>query len=532
MAVLNLATQRNQLYSYLSGTSIGLDEVGSLMDQSKFVLDTAHDMATDFAALYPHFLLLDSYYQGNPPLPRQPERLTTKFRELLEMSRSNWCQLIVDVVNERLKIGSIRSSSKSVQDKQAWDWWQSNNMDGVSPQVHAAALKYGLCYVSVWPREGMPPRIVGEPPTGCYVRYDCDTGEALAAIRIWQDINCGCVHADLTIKDYQFHLTTKDAVLNQLDLFGIAPRASRAVTMDVSDVQWAFRVDEPAVVPVERNPLGVVPYVRMATAPDLLGGYASELETAIPIEDRIIRTIFDRLLAQSFASFPRAWATGVDVPADPATGKPREPFDAAVDRLWTFTDKDSKVGQLDPAELTGYIQVITSDVQAMCSISRTPPHYLLSGMGMFPSGESVRATEYGLTRKVEMRQQSYGDAWSNVLRLCGQASGNKRLANDLGLNVVWEDVEARSESEVVDALIKMGTLGVPWPALWQRWGASPEEIDAWSKKLEANAAVAAALAQSSALPLAKQAAGQAGQAIPPISGTADAAAAAAGDNQS
>src|SRR3982751_3364965 len=105
--------------------------------------------------------------------------------------------------------------------------------------------------------------------------------------------------------------------------------------MDVSDIQWQFRVDEPNVTPLERNPLGVVPYVRMTTSPDLLGGYASELEGVIPIQDRIIRTIFDRLMAQSFTSFPRAWATGVDVPEDPATGKPREPFDAAVDRLWT-----------------------------------------------------------------------------------------------------------------------------------------------------------------------------------------------------
>lgn len=513
MSALTLAVQQNQLYNYLSG-SFDLTEVGSVMDQSRFVLDTAHDMAADFSELYPHFLLLDSYYQGNPPMPREPERLTKKFREMLMMSRNNWCQLIVDVVNERLKIGSIRSTSKSVQDKQAWDWWQANNMDGVSPQIHSACLRYGICYVSVWPRPGMAPRIVGEPPTGCYVRYDCDTGEAIVAIRIWQDMNCGCVHADLTTRDYQFHLTTKDAVLDQLSVWGVAPRASRAVTMDVSDVQWQFRIDE-SVVPVERNPLGVVPYVRMVTSPDLLGGYTSELDSAIPIQDRIIKTIFDRLMAQSFASFPRAWATGVDVPEDPNTGKPREPFDAAVDRLWTFTDKDSKVGQLDPAELTGYINVITSDVQALCSTSRTPPHYLLSGMGMFPSGESVRATEYGLTRKVEMRQQSYGDAWSDVLRLCGQAAGNKRLANDLGLNVVWEDVEARSESEVVDALIKMGTLGVPWPALWQRWGAKPEEITAWTQKLDEATKQAAALASAAAKPTGTPPPG----ALPPLSGS-------------
>ncbi len=513
MTSLVLSTQQNKLYNFLTGTSLGLDEVGSLMDQSNMVLAMAHDMAADFAALYPHFLLMDSYYQGNPPMPREPERLTQKFREMLAMSRSNWCGLVVDIVNERLKVGSISSTGSPVQDKTAWQWWQASNMDGVSPQIHVAALKFGLCYVSVWPRPGQPPRIVGEPPTGCFVRYDCDTGAALAAMRIWQDDLCGCVHADLTTPDYQFHLTTKDAVLDQLSLYGVPPRASRAVTMDVSDVQWQFRVDG-SVVPVERNPLGVVPYVRMTTSPDLLGGYASELEGITPIQDRIIRTIFDRLMAQGMASFPRAWVTGVDVPLD-SQGKPKEPVDAAVDRLWTFTDKDTKVGQLDAAELTGYIQVITSDVQALASVSRTPPSYLMAGMGIFPSGESVRATEWGLTRKVEARQQSYGDGWSDVLRLCGRAAGNKRLANDLGLNVIWKDVEARSESEVVDALIKMGTLGVPWPALWQRWGASPEEITSWTKKLDEASAQSAALAAAAAKPSGTPPPG----ALPPLSGS-------------
>lgn len=510
---------RDRLYNYLSGT-YDLAEVGSLMDQSQIVLDMAHEMADDFALNYPHWALLDAYYRGEPPLPQDPKRLTKKFRELHEMSRSNWCGLVVDVVNERLKIGSVRSTRNAVQDKDAWAWWQANNMDGVSPQIHVSALKYGMCYVSVWPaRAGeTAPRIVGEPPTGCIVRYDADTSRPLVAMRIWQDNICGCVNADLTIDAYQFHLTSKDAVMADLAM-PLLPPNSRAVTVDVSNVGWQFRLDE-GVVPVEHNPMGCVPYVAMLTSPDLLGGFKSEISGLESIADRINKTNFDRLMAQSFASFPRAWVTGIDVPVG-ADGKPKEPVDAAVDRLWTFSDPATKVGQLDAAELNGYLAANTADVQALASQSRTPPSYLMAGMGIFPSGESVRATEFGLTRKVQMRQQSYGDAWSNVLRLCGLASGNKRLAKDLGLNVVWEDVEARSESEVVDALIKMGSLGVPWPALWQRWGASPEEITAWGAKLAENAAVAQTLAQSSALPAAKQAAGQVAPSVPQISGAAD-----------
>lgn len=506
-------SRQDVLYDYLGGIALGLDEVATIMDQATLVLDTTAMMAADFAELHPGWLLLDAYYRGSPPLPTDPKRLTRKYRELHEMSRSNWCGLVVDVVNERLKIGSIKSTANATQDKTAWQWWQANNMDGQSPQIHNAALRYGLCYVSVWPGKDKNPRIIGKPPVTSYVRTDYDTGEPLVAIDIWEDRNCGCVHADLTMPDYQYHLTCRDQLA--IDMMHVDPMFSKIVTLDVSDLRWEFRVDE-GVVPVERNPMGCVPYVPVYTNPDLTGGFSSELTGLTPVQDRINKTNFDRLMAQSFASFPRAWITGIDVPEGP-DGKPREPVDAAVDRLWTFTDPATKVGQLDAAELAGYINAVTADVQALATQSRTPPHYLVAGMGQFPSGESVRATEYGLTRKVEARQQSYGDAWSNVLRLCGQAVGNKRLANDLGLNVVWKDVEARTEGEVVDALLKMGTLGVPWPSLWQRWGASPEEIAEWTKKLEANAQVAAALAGSSATPTPRDM----GNAATAISGAVD-----------
>jgi len=177
---------------------------------------------------------------------------------------------------------------------------------------------------------------------------------------------------------------------------------------------------------------------------------------------------------------------------------------------------EARVGQLDAAELNGYLDANTADVQAMATQSRTPPHYLIAGMGQFPSGESVRATEYGLTRKVEARQQSYGDTWSDVLRLTGKAAGNNRLANDQGLNVVWSDVEARSEGEVVDALIKMGTLGVPWPSLWQRWGATPEEIEAWRAELDRSQILANALAREVQTPTTQRGNGQRAQVVPPV----------------
>ena len=479
-------TPGDTLIGYLLTTSTAPADVDALGSMAEVILTDAQSLATEFSDLYGGFVLLDSYYRGEPPLPREPVRLTSKYRELLQMGVSNWCALVVDVVNERLAVSSIISTEHPARDPVAWSWWTANNMDQHSATIHTAALTYGCCYVSVWPSSDAqgnpdltaPPIIMGESPLTTHVRINDATGTACCAFRVWADRQTGYLYADYTNDLWQFRLKSTDPV--QPMPFGKFNDRD-VLTTDLSHVTWTFRED---VAPLRANPLGVVPYAKLRTQPDLLGGYRSEIAGVLPIQDRINKTNFDRLITQEFAAFPQRWVTGIDVPTDPSTQKPVEPFNAAVDRIWTSSDPDTKMGQFPPADLNGYLAAITADVQALATQSRTPPHYLLAGMGQFPSGESVRATEYGLTRKVQARQVSYGDTWGDVLRLCALAVGDQQRANDPRLNVTWADVEARSEAETVDALVKMGSLGVPADALWQRWGASAEEIAAWSKAIQ------------------------------------------------
>jgi hypothetical protein len=99
--------------------------------------------------------------------------------------------------------------------------------------------------------------------------------------------------------------------------------------------------------------------------------------------------------------------------------------------------------------------------------------------------------------KVGRRAAHLGEGWEDVMRLAFTAIGNPR-AVDVGAEVIWRDFETRSEGERVDALTKMASLGVPRPVLWQRWGASPQEITRW----QAMAADEALMAAVAATPLA------------------------------
>ena len=396
-------------------TSRGGSYAWDIPAEQAAILNAAKVLTDRYAEASARNEILDAYYRGDPPLGNVPARLTQKFREMQLMSRSNWCGLVVDVVDERLRIDAIRSTTEPVLDETLWAYWTANNMDLRASQVHTEALKLGYCYVSVWPGEtpGDPPRILGESPRSTYVETDAATHEPKEAIRIWFDRNTGYLYGDYTTPTAQYRLVSSQPMGDETKMRMWAHHVYPL--MDFEGVLWRFRDDTDAVLP---NATGKLPYVVFSARPDLLGQHHSEIEGLLPIQDRINRTTFDRLVTQETTAFPQRWITGIDIPVDPNTGEPREPFDQAVDRVWTLNAPDGKFGQFPQSSPEGYLPANTADIQAMATQSRTPPHYLIAGMGQFPSGESVRATEYGLTRKISSRQLAFGDPWGDVMRLC------------------------------------------------------------------------------------------------------------------
>jgi hypothetical protein len=466
------------LLDYLMQASAPANVVDQLTEQQAQILEDARLLTVKYSQTRPKYELLDSYYRGYPPLPTAPVRLTSQYRALLAMSRSNWCGLVVDVVDERLRVDSIVSTDAPVKDELVWSWWEANNMALHSSEVHSATLEFGLCYVSCWPAisPGGAPRILGESPLATYVECDANTQAPLTAIRIWFNPIDQKMYADYTTPEYQFHLTTTAAVGHKLYSW-----SDYSVTsFQLETVQWTYREDVP---PVSVIAGGRLPYVVFRNRPTLTGECHSEIEGILPIQDRINKTTFDRLVTQEFAAFPQRWVTGIDIPEDPGTGKPIQPFNAAVDRVWTLANEQGKFGQFDQASADGYLKANVADVQALATQSRTPPHYLVAGMGVFPSGESVRATEYGLTRKVENHKLAFGDPWGDVLRMACFIAGEFDKSEDPRLGVHWQDVEAHSEAEVADAILKLsGIPGVPIEPLLQRAGIDPSTFDAYRQR--------------------------------------------------
>jgi hypothetical protein len=155
----------------------------------------------------------------------------------------------------------------------------------------------------------------------------------------------------------------------------------------------------------------------------------------------------------------------------------RERFLSSVSRLWVAEDPNVKFGQLSESDGSGYVRQMETLIQHVAAQTRTPPHYLLGQSGAFPSGESLKATETGLVAKVKRKQVNYGETWEEAMRLAFLYRGDTVRGAAANAETLWADPESRSEGELVDALIKLQSIGYPLEVLWAMHGESPQQID-------------------------------------------------------
>lgn len=432
--------------------------------------------------------LLDRYYEGDHPLPIAPARLRQKFLHLLAASRANWTGLVVDAVADRLHIDGFRFDLEAEQaDDDAWAIWQENELDAESELVHNEALVAGETYVSVWvhPDDDSRVLIAPEHPAQISIAQSRTNRRNLdAALKIWLDEWTGKRFSTLYLRDgiYKFEAPETGGQWTERDVTLANPLGVVPIV--------AFR-NRPRMRPrqqVHLFSLGVVPHQ--------LG--RSEISDVLDIQDRINTTLFGRLVAAEFTAFRQRYVTGMEIETDEEDNAKPPPFEAAVDRLWQAEDEGTKFGEFSATDLGPYIKSVESDVNAMAAITRTPPQYLLGAMVNI-SGDALKAAESGLAAKAASRTRHYGEAWERVMRLAFKVLEDPR-GDVTNSEVIWRDVETRTEGERVDALVKMKDLGVPTRALWQRWGASQTEIERWEKDQVAEALAAQAVDLSTLQP--------------------------------
>ena len=451
----------------------------------------------------PQLQKYEDYDAGKHKLAFATSRFRKTFGNLFSAFADNWCPLVIDAANERLAVEGFRFSDAREADQEAWDLWKRSHMDADSSLAHREAIKLGQSYCLVNPGPDGP-RITVESPFDVIVARKSGTRrERAAALKKWLD-ESGRFYATLYLPAavYKFE---SELPVDQVE------------STDPEHMKWRRRRGVEFATP---NPLGVVPVVPLLNSPTMTGDGRSDLDQVIPIQDAVNKLVTDMIVASEFAAFRQRWATGLEIPTDPDTGRPlvdEQRFLASVARVWTVEDSEARFGEFSASDLRNYVVGIEMLIQHLAARTRTPPHYLLGQSGAFPSGESLKSTETGLVAKCVGKQLVLGEGHEEVMRLCFLAKGDRKRGNDYGLEVIWRDPESRSMGEVVDAALKLKMIGVPTEALWERIGASQAEIARWRVMAEQEALdmLTASLSAGGAHPLGQ---GLPGERIEPDDG--------------
>ena len=386
-------------------------------------------------------VFFDDYYRGIHPLPWLAPQAREEFRRILQMTCSNYMGLVVDSMVERLHVEGFRSEDGTADDA-SWRIWQANNLDSDFGQALLEAGIGGRSYLLVAPNpnDTENPHIWVEHASQAIVEFEPGSNRRVraAGLKVWDDDWTGQIHATLYLPDgiYKYQA--------QRPKSGTAPR----------NPQWSEREVAGEQPNGQRpNPLGVVPLVEIPNNPRLLTGGVSELFDVTDIQDRINKTLADRLMTQDYGAFPQKWAKAW--PDEDDDGNPNT-IDIGRNRMVTTDVKETEFGQWDSAPLDPYSAAKREDVKDIASRTRTPAQYLLGEMSNV-NGETLKASESGLVSKVRQRMRPFGEGAETAMNLARQIAG---LPVSPRLETIWRNPEFRTEGELTDAVVKRLQSGI------------------------------------------------------------------------
>jgi hypothetical protein len=252
------------------------------------------------------------YYCGAHPLPWLAPQAREEFRRILKMTRSNYMGLVCDATAERAQVVGFRVGDAAEGDKDSQRIWQANNMDFYSDQAILESIITGKSFLMVAPN-----------PTD--ERTRSSTAEHVAGHRrvrprVERARAGGRAEGVGRRLDGQMLHATCAGRRAALQVPGAAPRCRRFGGPDVWNAAQVKGEAWPA-----KNPLGEVPLYEIPNNPRMLGGGVSEISDVTDIQDRINKTLADRLITQDYGAFPQKWATAW--PDEDDSGQP-----AAEDR--------------------------------------------------------------------------------------------------------------------------------------------------------------------------------------------------------
>lgn len=400
----------------------------------------------------PRYDLLDSYYRGEACVPANATKATrSAYRRLMQFARTNYAELVVEAVRERMYPLGFRTGADGDElgDAEAWRIWQANALDADASLVHRASLTMGDAYVIVGPvdAETGAPLITPEDPREVIVEYDAaKRRKPLAALKAYTDEVDGVARAYLYLPGVVYRAVRKEPMAG-IVTGGIAGMAS-------AGWEWDGAPDEfdPPVIPV----VGFPNRASLTEAP------MGEFEAHLGLLDRINYNTLNRLEIATMQAFRQRAVRG-DLPTHDAEGNQidyDDIFRADPGSLWQLPSTVDlwESGQVDLGPMH---TAARDDVQDLAAVTRTPLFYLTPDAAN-GSAEGASLAREGLVFKTEDRIGQVTESWEQVMSLAFLFAGDEVRAQRGDMEVIWRSPERFSLAERYDAASKAIAAGVPW----------------------------------------------------------------------
>lgn len=414
---------------------------------------------------------LTQAYDGEFKLHYASKDFSDYFADRYSNFSDNWCGIVADAPHERLEPVGIRLKGDEKGDSVLWDTWREQDADALCDLALLDAIIAKRSYALVWGDENDEPQITWEHPSQAIVGYDPETRARVAGAKVWADDDREYATLYLPAEVWKF----QRARLNN----GVRPSGLYVPMMDGG---WELRAEG-----VIDNPLGKVPLVELANRPRLVGEPHSDIAGTLAMQ-HAINLLWAQLFAVSDeATLGQRVILGAEMPVTPILNSDGEvigekPVDLKKlrhDNILWLDDPTAKAFEWTPAKLEVFTDIIEIAVGHIAAQTRTPAHYLLIGGTIANvSGDAMKALETGLVARTREKTQHFGRAIRDVFELMALVQGDPgKAAAVRGGQVLWKDVENRSDAQLADALQKKAAIGYPLQYLLEQDGLPPAEVD-------------------------------------------------------
>jgi hypothetical protein len=444
-------------------------------------------------ATVPGYTTSAAFYEGNVPEVFASRRLRRLLAGTGKEFRVNYARTPVDALLERTMVQGITCAdarAAAVLDTA----WEANDLGLEAKDVHRRAYEYGDGYLIGWPDDTIDGGVAlyGHEPTCVRVFYDQVKPRTKSlAVQAWTEF-------DVDGSWFRANLYYPDRTEMWISANAINVIAGQA-TVNFPELEMTPYLTDEAPDGIVPNELGIIPVFHFRTARPY---GRSELEDAKGPQAMINKLYVTMMSSVDYAGFPQRYVL-TDNSLEPddqqdAFSQPVRNELAATDHTglthdssleagpgatWLLSGNKVAVGQFAVADTGNFLAPIDQLVKQMALVTDTPLYRFDSG-GNHPSGESLRAAETPLNKKLSDRLAQFGVTWSEVFDYVLAVNGIKADAE-----IAWAPPAIWTDRDSWDSAVQQLAVGVPLDQVLRERGYAEDLISSWIANGQSNAEV-------------------------------------------